>query len=150
MTIWYRRSRPEEFCWNGVLCRLTKFTKFKRKHLHQSLVFKVVCLQPATLSKTRLQHRCSLVNFTIFSASNFIKNKAPTKAFSCEFCKFFLSAILLKTRMPHWCFLMDSPKMFLACNLIKNENPVQVFSGKFCKFFPSVILLKKRLRHKCF
>ena len=40
------------------------FTKFKGKHLCQSLFFnKVTGLNPATLLKKRLWHRCFPVNF---------------------------------------------------------------------------------------
>ena len=35
----------------------------------------------ATLLKKRLQHRCFLVNFTNFSASNFVKNEIPEQVF---------------------------------------------------------------------
>ena len=53
----------------------TKFTKFTRKHLCQSLFFnKVAGLRPATLLKKRLWHRCFPVNFAKFQRAPFLQN----------------------------------------------------------------------------
>ena len=65
-----RSSRPEVFCKKGVL---RNFTKFKGKHLCQSLFFnKVAGLRPATLLKKRLWHRCFPVNFAKFLRTSFL------------------------------------------------------------------------------
>ena len=59
-----RSSRPEVCCKSGVL---RNFTKFKGKHLCQSLFFnKVAGLTPATLLKKRIWHRCFPVNLVKF------------------------------------------------------------------------------------
>ena len=58
----HRSSRPEVFCKKGVL---RSFAKFTGKHLCQSFFFnKIAGLNPATLLKNRLWHRCFPVNFT--------------------------------------------------------------------------------------
>ena len=68
----YRSSRPDVFCKEGVL---RNFTKFKGKHLCQSLFFnKVADLRPATLLKKRLWHRCFPVNFVKFVRTLFLQN----------------------------------------------------------------------------
>ena len=65
----HRSSRPEVFCKKGVL---RNFTKFKGKHLYQSVFFnKVAGLRPATLLKKRLWHRCFPVNFVEFLRTPF-------------------------------------------------------------------------------
>ena len=67
----YRSSRPEVFCKKGIL---KNFTKFTGKHLCQSLFFnKVAGLRPATLSKTRLWHRCFPVNLVKFLRTPFYR-----------------------------------------------------------------------------
>ena len=43
---------------------------------------------------------------------NFIKNEALAQLFSWEFCEFFQSATLLKTRLHHMCFLVNFAKIF--------------------------------------
>ena len=54
---------------------LRNFTKFKGKHLCQSLFFnKVAGLKPATLLKKRLLHRCFPVNFANFLRTLFLQN----------------------------------------------------------------------------
>ena len=69
---WYysfKSSRPELFCKKGVL---KNFTKFRGKHLCQSLFFnKVADLSPTTLLKKRLWHRCFPVNFSKFLRTPF-------------------------------------------------------------------------------
>ena len=69
---WYysfKSSRPELFCKKGVL---KNFTKFRGKHLCQSLFFnKVADLSPTTLLKTRLWHRFFPVNFSKFLRAPF-------------------------------------------------------------------------------
>ena len=75
--IWSRNhdhlsSCPEVFCKRGFL---KNFTKFKGKHLCQSLTFnKVANLTPATLLKKRLWHSCFPVNFAKFLGTPFLKN----------------------------------------------------------------------------
>ena len=65
-------SRPEVFCWKGIL---KYFTKFTGKHLCQSLFFnKIAGLRPATLLKKGLWHRCFLVNFVTFLRTLFTQN----------------------------------------------------------------------------
>ena len=50
----FRTSRLEVFCKNSVI---KNFSKFTRKHLHQSLFFnKVAGFKPATLLKKRPWH----------------------------------------------------------------------------------------------
>ena len=50
------------------------FSKFKRKHLYESLSFnKVAGLRSATLLKKRLWHRCFLVNFVKFLRTLFYR-----------------------------------------------------------------------------
>ena len=64
-----RSNRPEVFCKKDVLRNLTKF---KGKHLCQSLFFnKVAGLRPATLLKKRLWHRYFPVNFAKFLRTPF-------------------------------------------------------------------------------
>ena len=64
-----RSSRPEVFCKKDVF---RNFTKFKGKHLCQSLFFnKVTALRHATLLKKRLWHRCLTVNFVKFLRTSF-------------------------------------------------------------------------------
>ena len=56
-----RSSRPEVFCKKGVR---NNFTKFRGKHLCQSLFFdKAAGLRPSTLLKKKLWHSCFPVNF---------------------------------------------------------------------------------------
>ena len=57
----YKRSRQEVFCKEAVL---KNFVKFTGKLLCRNLFFNnVACLQPATVSKKRLRHRCFTLNF---------------------------------------------------------------------------------------
>ena len=68
----YRSSHQRCFVKKGVL---NKFTKFKRKHLCQSLFLnKVAGPRPATLSKKRLQHRCFPVTSAKFLRTSFLQN----------------------------------------------------------------------------
>ena len=54
---------------------LRNFTKFKGKHLCQSLFFdKLAGLRPATLLKKKLWHRCFPVNFAKFLRTPFLQN----------------------------------------------------------------------------
>ena len=54
---------------------LRNFTKFTKKHRHQSLFFnKVADLKPATLFKNRFWHRCFHVNFVKFLRAHFLQN----------------------------------------------------------------------------
>ena len=54
---------------------LRNFSKFTGKQLYQSLYFdKVAGLEPATLIKWRLLHRCFPVNFTKFLRTPFLQN----------------------------------------------------------------------------
>ena len=91
---------------NHLKCSMKKvilrnFTKFKGKHLCQSLFFnKVADLRPATSIKKRLWCRCFPVTFTkflrtpfhrtplddCFCTCNFIKKETLVQVFSCEFC----------------------------------------------------------------
>ena len=65
-----KSSGPEVFCKQGVPTNLAKVTE---KHLCQSLVFnKVAGLMSVTLSKKRLWHRCSPVNFAKFLRRPFL------------------------------------------------------------------------------
>ena len=61
---------------NGVLRNFTKFIAFDiGKHLCQILFFnKVAGLEPATLFKKRLWHRCFPVNFVKFLRTPFLQN----------------------------------------------------------------------------
>ena len=69
----FRSSRLEVFCKKGVL---KNFAKFARKHLCQSLFFnKVSGLRSATLLKTRVWHRCFLVNFAKFLRTPFLTER---------------------------------------------------------------------------
>ena len=66
-----RSSRPEVFCKKGGL---KNFTKFKRKHLCQSLFFnKVAGLRPTTLLKKRLWLRCFPVDFVKFLRTPYLQ-----------------------------------------------------------------------------
>ena len=56
---------------------LRNFVKFTGKHLCQSLFFnKVAGLNPATLLKKRLWHRCFPVNFAKFLRTPFLQNSS--------------------------------------------------------------------------
>ena len=64
-----RNSHPEVFSKKGVL---KNFIKLTGERLCQSLFFnKVACLEPATLLKKRLWHRCFPVNFVTFLRTPF-------------------------------------------------------------------------------
>ena len=65
-----------------------------------------LCIQPATLLKTRLWHWYFLVNFEDFSACNFIKSETHKQMFSCKFWEVFQPASLLKTRLRQRRFLV--------------------------------------------
>ena len=53
---------------------LKNFTKFKGKHLCQSLLFnKVAGLRPANLFKKRLRRNCFSVNFVKFLRTTFLQ-----------------------------------------------------------------------------
>ena len=59
----------------GLKGVLRNFTKFRGKHLCQSLIFnKVAGLRPTTLLKKRLWHRCFPVNFVKFLRTTFLQN----------------------------------------------------------------------------
>ena len=76
-----QKEPPEVFCKKAIL---KNFAKFTGKHLCQSLFFhKVACLRPATLVKTRLWHRCLLVNFAKFLKTLFIT----------EYCQWLLLSV---------------------------------------------------------
>ena len=63
------------------------FTKFRGKHLCQSLFFnKVGGLSPATLLKKRPWHRCFAVNFAKFLRAPFLQN-TPRRCFCIEMAK---------------------------------------------------------------
>ena len=68
----FRSSHPEVFCKKGVL---RNFANFAGKHLCQSLFFnKIEDLNPATLLKKSLWHRCFPVNFAKFLRTSFLQN----------------------------------------------------------------------------
>ena len=65
----FRSNSSDVFCKKGVL---RNFTKFRGKHLCQSVFFdKDAGLRPATLLKKRLWHRCFPVNFVNFLRTPF-------------------------------------------------------------------------------
>ena len=69
----FRSSRLEVFCKKVVL---KNFAKFAGKHLCRSLFFnKISGLRPATLLKTRVWHRCFLVNFAKFLRTPFLTER---------------------------------------------------------------------------
>ena len=66
----FRSSRPEVFCKNGVL---KNFAKFTEKQLCQSIFFnKVAGLRPATFLKKRFWHRCFPMIFAKFLRTLFL------------------------------------------------------------------------------
>ena len=72
VAIAFRSSHQRCSMKKGVL---TNFTKFKGKHLSQSLFFnKAAGLRPATSLKKRLWHRCFPVNFAKFLTTPFLQN----------------------------------------------------------------------------
>ena len=74
-TRWVKQSPLrywDRVCKKGVL---RNFTKFKGKHLCQSLfINKNAGLRPAILLKKRLWHRCFPVNFAKFLKTSFLQN----------------------------------------------------------------------------
>ena len=68
-----RSSRPEVFYEKGVV---RNFAKLTGKHLCQSLFLNTV--QPATLLKRRLWHRCFPVNFAKFLRTPFSQNTSES------------------------------------------------------------------------
>ena len=73
----YKNQPPEVLCKKNVI---RNFTKFKGKHLCQSLFFNEVAglrLRPlATLLKKRLWHKCFPVNFVKFLRAPFSQYNA--------------------------------------------------------------------------
>ena len=68
----YRRSRQRYYVKKGVL---KNFVKFTGEYLCQSFFFnKVAGLEPATLLKETLWHRCFPVSFATFLRALFLKN----------------------------------------------------------------------------
>ena len=95
-----RSSRPEVFCKKVVL---RNFTKWKGKHVCQSLFFnKVAGLRPANLLKKRLWHRCFPVKFCEIFKNTFFYRTALVAAsensnlcvFSTDFTSFSVSFFL--------------------------------------------------------
>ena len=73
ITLTYYRSSHRRSSVRKVVLR--NFTKFRGKHLCQSLFFNIVAgLRPATLLKKRLWHSCFLVNFGKFLRTPFLQN----------------------------------------------------------------------------
>ena len=69
VSIIYRGSRPDVFCFKGVL---RNFTKFTGKYLCQNIFFNIIAgLRPVTLLKKRLWHRCFPENFVKFLRTPF-------------------------------------------------------------------------------
>ena len=59
----------------SAVAALTKFARFTKNHLCRSIFFnKVVGLQPATLLKKRLRHKCFRANLAKFSRTPFLQN----------------------------------------------------------------------------
>ena len=67
-----RKQPPEGFCKKGVLKKIHKI--HQKTPVLESLFNRVLGLRPATLSKKRLQHRCSHVNFVKFLRAPFLQN----------------------------------------------------------------------------
>ena len=82
-----------------------------------------MCLQPATLLKSRLRWKTKVFSyewfFWIFSVCDFIKSETPKQAFSCE----------LREAQKKWNSISDLMLML---------------------YFQPATLLKKILRHRCF
>ena len=92
---------------------LRNFTKFKGKHLCQSLFFnKVARLRPATLLEKIPRHRCQVCSF--------IKKETLTQVFSSDFCKISKNTFFIE----HLCTtasvcIFNLPLIFSV--LIENE-----------------------------
>ena len=103
------------------------FTKFTGKHLCQSLLFnKVAGLNPATLLKKRLWHRCFPVNFAKFFRTSFLQNTSGGWFKGCQrysnirflniytHTKWFIPKNLILS------FMKDNG--VLLCNVKKNKD----------------------------
>ena len=71
---------------------LKDFAKFAGKHQRWSLFFnKVAGWEPATLLKSRLQHRCFLANFAKSSGTSFLQNISGRLFFMIEIFRISVS-----------------------------------------------------------
>ena len=85
-----RCSRTEVFC---IKCAVNNFVKLMEKHLCQSLFFnKFTGLEPATLLKKTLWHRCFPMNFGKVLRRSFLQNTSERLLLLC-----FISVVLAMT-----------------------------------------------------
>ena len=102
-------------------------------------------LQPESLWKTRLRHRCFLVNFAKYFTCNFIKNVAQEQLLSCRVLGIFQPTTLLRTRLRQRCFSVN----FSSEKCIGRTHPIKkiknfLYSPKKQKHLKNFYILSKQ------